>query len=396
MIVKNEEKYLARCLASLKPVVDEIIIVDTGSTDATRDIAEVFGAKVFDYEWNDDFAAARNHSLEKASGDWILVMDADEVVATQDHEKILKLLRKSKSNRLAFMVMTRNYTNQYNIVGWEPNIKQYPKEEAGAGWIPSEKVRLFPNNRAIRFEYPVHEVIGPSLAMNNIQIKSCRFHVHHYGKLDEDNERQKDEQYYKIGMEKLSLSQNDPIAIREMAIQAAKLGKHEESTMLWKRLIGIQPNNARCYISLASSYGNLKQYHEAKEASLKAVKIDPNLKEGYLNLGMSELHLGNFAKAEKIFNQIANKDRNFISATILLGSSQLCRGNIEKGIKTLQSLKGKSAWDNLPHAIQNLVESIGAAGWPESSRNLIVGSKMLDCSNDKIKAFGHQLKTEAA
>ncbi|MCB2169936.1 MAG: glycosyltransferase [Deltaproteobacteria bacterium] len=396
MIVKNEEKYLARCLASLKPVVDEIIIVDTGSTDATRDIAEVFGAQVFDYEWHDDFAAARNHSLEKASGDWILVMDADEVVATQDHEKILKLLRKSKSNRLAFMVMTRNYTNQYNIVGWEPNIKQYPKEEAGAGWIPSEKVRLFPSNRAIRFEYPVHEVIGPSLATNNIQIKSCRFNVHHYGKLDEDNERQKDEQYYKIGMEKLSLSQNDPIAIREMAIQAAKLGKHEESTMLWKRLIGIQPNNARGYISLASSYGNLKQYHEAKEASLKAVKIDPNLKEGYLNLGMSELHLGNFAKAEKIFNQIANKDRNFISATILLGSSQLCRGNIEKGIKTLQSLKGKSVWDNLPHSIQNLVESIGAAGWPESSRNLIVGSKMLDCSNDKIKAFGHQIKTEAA
>jgi glycosyltransferase involved in cell wall biosynthesis len=62
-------------------MVDEMIIVDTGSTDTTRDIAEVFGAKVFDFEWNDDFAAARNHSLEKASGDWILVMDADEVIA---------------------------------------------------------------------------------------------------------------------------------------------------------------------------------------------------------------------------------------------------------------------------------------------------------------------------
>jgi len=78
MIVKNESHNLSRCLDSVKDLVDEMIVVDTGSTDNTVDIAKGYGAKVGFFEWCDDFAAARNHSLSLASGDWILVLDADE------------------------------------------------------------------------------------------------------------------------------------------------------------------------------------------------------------------------------------------------------------------------------------------------------------------------------
>ncbi|MGB8702208.1 MAG: glycosyltransferase family 2 protein, partial [Thermosynechococcaceae cyanobacterium] len=77
-IVKNEAHNLARCLASVKPYVDEMIIVDTGSTDDTVAIAQQYGAKVHHFEWCDDFAAARNYSLSLVSGDWILSLDADE------------------------------------------------------------------------------------------------------------------------------------------------------------------------------------------------------------------------------------------------------------------------------------------------------------------------------
>ena len=79
MIVKNEELNLAKCLMSVKPVADEIIVVDTGSTDKTKAIASALGAKVFDFTWTNDFSEARNYSLSKASGDWILVLDADEI-----------------------------------------------------------------------------------------------------------------------------------------------------------------------------------------------------------------------------------------------------------------------------------------------------------------------------
>src|SRR4051794_40673333 len=78
MIVKNESKHLANCLESVEGVVDEIIIVDTGSTDDTVEIAKSYGAKVYHYEWNDNFSDARNESIKYATGDWILVLDADE------------------------------------------------------------------------------------------------------------------------------------------------------------------------------------------------------------------------------------------------------------------------------------------------------------------------------
>ncbi|MFG0216248.1 glycosyltransferase family 2 protein, partial [Brevibacillus porteri] len=76
MIVKNEEECLHKCLDSVKDLVDEMIIVDTGSTDKTVEIGKSFGAVVHSYEWQDNFAEARNFGLEKATGDWILWMDA--------------------------------------------------------------------------------------------------------------------------------------------------------------------------------------------------------------------------------------------------------------------------------------------------------------------------------
>ncbi len=88
MIVKNEEKSLPRCLESIKNVADEIIIVDTGSTDNTMSIARDFGAKVYQYAWKDNFSEARNHSLSHASCDWILQIDADEEREQADIPKL--------------------------------------------------------------------------------------------------------------------------------------------------------------------------------------------------------------------------------------------------------------------------------------------------------------------
>ncbi|MBO4396165.1 MAG: glycosyltransferase family 2 protein [Eubacterium sp.] len=87
MIVKNEEKVLARCLDSIKDLMDEIIIVDTGSTDRTKEIASNYTNKVFDFAWIDDFSAARNYAFSKATGDYIYSADADEVLDDENHAK---------------------------------------------------------------------------------------------------------------------------------------------------------------------------------------------------------------------------------------------------------------------------------------------------------------------
>ena len=86
MIVKNEEEVLARCLESVQEIVDEIIVVDTGSTDNTREIAGRYTHQVYDFAWKDDFAAARNFSFFKAHGDYCLWLDADDVIEPEDQE----------------------------------------------------------------------------------------------------------------------------------------------------------------------------------------------------------------------------------------------------------------------------------------------------------------------
>src|SRR2546427_10591625 len=83
MIVKNEERALPACLEAARPWVDEIVVVDTGSTDRTREIAAGFGARVHEWAWRDDFAAARNESLRHTTGDWILALGADEVLSPE-------------------------------------------------------------------------------------------------------------------------------------------------------------------------------------------------------------------------------------------------------------------------------------------------------------------------
>ncbi len=98
MIVKNEEEQIARCLASLKPVAGEIIIADTGSTDRTIDICRAFGAQVHDFTWTNDFSEARNFSMSKATGQWVLIHDADEVISPRDYGKLRAILIRTPRN----------------------------------------------------------------------------------------------------------------------------------------------------------------------------------------------------------------------------------------------------------------------------------------------------------
>ncbi len=119
LIVKNEEKTLARCLQSIRDGVDEIVVVDTGSTDATKTIAAAHGARVVDWAWQDDFAAARQHAFDLATGGWVMWLDADDVVAGAD--RIRPLLESAPSNVIGFYcqyVLARNERRVPTHVSW--------------------------------------------------------------------------------------------------------------------------------------------------------------------------------------------------------------------------------------------------------------------------------------
>src|SRR5207237_8743781 len=104
MIVRNEESNLPACLESVRGLFDETVIVDTGSTDRTKEIALGFGARVFDFPWIDDFAAARNEALRHATGDWIFWMDADDRLDQANREKLAALLDEVRDENAAYVM----------------------------------------------------------------------------------------------------------------------------------------------------------------------------------------------------------------------------------------------------------------------------------------------------
>ncbi len=139
----------------------------------------------------------------KASGDWILVLDGDEVLSPADHAALADIVHSKPGKPAAYSLTTRNYTNLVSAQGWTANDGRYTREETGTGWHPSTKVRLFSNDPRIRFRNPVHEVVEPSLLEAGISIKPCSIPVHHYGKMNTGKTAAKAEDYYLLGRKKL-------------------------------------------------------------------------------------------------------------------------------------------------------------------------------------------------
>lgn len=144
MIVKNEERILARCLDSVKDLVDEIIIVDTGSADATKRIAAEYTDKIYDFTWIDDFSAARNFAFSKASKEYIYSADADEVLSEENRQRFRQL----KETLLPEIeIVQMKYGNQLH------NGTVYNFDE-------EYRPKLFRRLRNFVWEEPIHEWYG--------------------------------------------------------------------------------------------------------------------------------------------------------------------------------------------------------------------------------------------
>ncbi|NTU42161.1 MAG: glycosyltransferase, partial [Nitrospirales bacterium] len=336
MIVKNEEKYLAKCLNSVKTIVDEMVIVDTGSTDRTSEIARVFGARVFDFPWQNDFAEARNASLERAEGDWILVLDGDEVIAGQDTREI-KTLVEGHRKGIAYNIDTRNYTRNV-VANWTGNEGDYA-EEAGSGWFPSTKVRLFPNDRKIRFANPVHELVEPTLRSAGYKIIDCSTPIHHYGKLDQDKTAEKGEAYYLLGMEKLRHNGNNAKAVFELAVQATELGRYEDAIDLWNRLIELRPDFDGAYINAVKPYAELGRIKEALIMAKKGIALSPGKREAVFHYALCEFYDGNYRGAQNAIEAFISKDKDYPPLLALLAALCIILQREEEGRRLIERLR---------------------------------------------------------
>jgi hypothetical protein len=190
-------------------------------------------------------------------------MDADEVISPLDYKLFRQTAGQSSRQRSAFIINTRNYTMDNNLVEWVANEGYYDFEEAGTGWTPSAKIRLFPNDPHIRFDFPVHEMVEPALQEMGIPMKLCKVQVHHFGKLNNDKSEKKGEAYYEIGCKKLEEMGDSPVALRELAIQAEGLKKHQEAVELWEDLSPLCPMSLKLTLTWEfpiAIWGNLIKF----------------------------------------------------------------------------------------------------------------------------------------
>lgn len=162
IIAKNEEAQISRCITSARDFVDEIVVVDTGSTDNTVSLARSLGAKIRETDWQDDFSQARNESLDQAGGDWILFLDCDETVTPDTGHCLKKVIQDEKYDGY--------WLRCTNIFNHQPG-------------TTFAAFRLFRNNPLFRFECPIHEQILPSILRHSAveRIGRAPVMIYHYG-----------------------------------------------------------------------------------------------------------------------------------------------------------------------------------------------------------------------
>jgi len=214
MIVKNEEEFLDRCLLSVHKWVDEIIIVDTGSTDRTKEIALSFTDTVYDFQWINDFAAARNEALKHATGQWILNLDADEYMEEKEIRGLRDFLAKENPTaEFVYQVTVRNFTSAMNHTG----ISEAPI------------LRIFANQMGFEYYRPIHEQIRLTSG-SRYRVIALPFQILHSGYLDHvvasQNKHDRNMSIFESMMGQSELNAYDHSMIGQ---QFAMMGKNEEA-----------------------------------------------------------------------------------------------------------------------------------------------------------------------
>ncbi len=276
MIVRDEAVFIKQCLNSIVDLVDEIVITDTGSIDDTKLIASKFDAKIHDFKWSDDFSGARNSSIERATGDWILVLDADETISKKDHKKIRTLI---EDNRLdAYSLVQRTYGDDLKHSKYIPRGNDsYNESRDYAGWIASPLVRLFRNKPEYRFRYKIHEVIEPSIEESNGEIQSTEIPIHHftYEKPSAFVEK-KHSRYLDYGLQQIKLTPNDPKPYLEVALVYLEDKEYENAEKILLGAVSIAKENADIYDALATLYIDSGRPADAERVVRKGLSLRPD------------------------------------------------------------------------------------------------------------------------
>ena len=294
LIVRDEAAVLADCLRSLLTVADEIVVVDTGSRDASRQIAVAYGARVFDLPWQDDFAAARNHALDQATGDWALYIDADERVRGIDRSELHARL------------------DDPELVAC--TVRFHPR----TGFTAYPEHRLFRRDDRIRFAGAIHETMMPSInalvAAGAGRIGTSGLTIDHVG-YDGDQSHK--------------LDRNEPLLRKQIAADPRR-------TYLWWHLGTVERDRGRLAAAEAAW---------TKGVALVRAKAAPEPEDALCFIELAKLRLAGSTEArtpsQQALDYIAEAERMFPGNWLLhwlRGKALVAIGNDAEALSVFETL----------------------------------------------------------
>jgi tetratricopeptide (TPR) repeat protein len=335
MIVKNEEAMLAKALASIQAIADEIVVVDTGSTDRTVEIAESFGAKVFHFDWTGDFSAARNAALDHCTGDWVLALDADEEVQPEGARVLQLMIARPYAKPVIYLPRIVNLVNDND-----------------ADAIEHYGPRLFPRVPELRWIGRIHEqILHTTLGDKGLdRMRVPDLVLHHWGYNREMmSDRGKEARNFGLLETSLKEEPDNPFHHFNMGVSLRVADRVAEAIPYFRKTIDLCGKLGITPMYLASSYNYLvaslvasDRVKEALELALSCEVFCQDQPDYWLNRGIANDKLADYPAAIAAFTRCL--DLRNSSAPILadrgamtwkpyagIGSAHMKLGDFEKG-----------------------------------------------------------------
>ena len=298
MIVKDEEGFLPQCLDSVKDYVDELIIVDTGSTDKTVEIAERYNAKVFHHPWENSFSKARNYSLKYATCDWILILDADEEIENKDAHKLREVIRNNDSSVI--------------------NLPVFYKPKGGKNLSVSNSERIFKNHLGFHYEGIVHNSLKYSGPDKNANIR-----LYHYGyHQGEEQMEKKFKRTSTLLREQIKSDPENPIPHHYLSISCLdrqRLDECIQEALEAIRLFEQQDSNtqqrSQSYYVAGVAFYRSRDLGNAEKYALKAVELHPDYMDAHCILSSIYFLLKEYDKCAEATNSYLKSLKSIESGT---------------------------------------------------------------------------------
>jgi tetratricopeptide (TPR) repeat protein len=371
MIVKNEEQFLPRCLETIKGVVDEIIIVDTGSTDRTVEIARQYTDKVYFHPWNDDFSEARNVSLGYATGDWVLQIDADEELEREDVPLLYKVIQSDLYNAVFVTILNKLSGGQWGKHRFQRLFRRGKAHYEGIvhnqlvyeGEAAVAEIRIYHYGYSLspaemRAKYERSSALLRKQIAEDPLNTFARQNLIHAMRAVQDFEGMLAEGEAALNAESPHTTPAHRQQIRnDMAYALLQLGRYEEAEALCKEVLEEVPFFLDALFNLATTYmvwGRLdealhyyKRFLEVKRDEVRhphftqlIVDLFDFESRVYLNMGVCYERLGELDKAISSYRQAITYDEHLLNPYIGLAQLLMRQGNIGEATNILEKARG--------------------------------------------------------